>query len=343
MKTFKILLVALLISVTASAQNVGINLDGAAPDSSAILDLKSTSKGFLPPRVSLTSTADVSTISSPATGLLVYNIATVGDVSPGYYYFNGSLWVKIGIASQISQWTPSSIGQDNWIFYTLGAVVIGSSIKKTQDAVLEINSTTKGFLPPRMTKNQRNNISPHTDNEGMTIYNTSKKCLETYDGDIWTSNNHEIGEPYGGGVIFYIYDKGKHGLIAPSPNPYQGSDIEWSSNSDIALMEFNRDGVFAGKYNTEHILAKDNQAVAARYCAECKINGFGDWYLPSAYELNLLYLNKWVIQGFSSVVYWSSSEEPGTKAVRCVDFNNNGSILVSVKDESHFVCPIRAF
>jgi uncharacterized protein (TIGR02145 family) len=50
-------------------------------------------------------------------------------------------------------------------------------------AVLELKSTTRGFLPPRMTTNQRNVIvSPAT---GLMIYNSDKKCLEWYNGTVW--------------------------------------------------------------------------------------------------------------------------------------------------------------
>lgn len=67
---------------------------------SAMLDVASTEKGVLIPRVSLTSTLDISTIVSPATSLLVYNTATVGippsNVSPGYYYWTGSNWNLLG-------------------------------------------------------------------------------------------------------------------------------------------------------------------------------------------------------------------------------------------------------
>lgn len=59
-----------------------------------MLDVKSTNQGFLMPRVSLLSTTDVISISSPATSLLVYNTATISDVVPGFYYFNGTIWVR---------------------------------------------------------------------------------------------------------------------------------------------------------------------------------------------------------------------------------------------------------
>jgi hypothetical protein len=78
-----------------------VGIGTSSPDASAKLDLTATNKGFLPPRVTLTGTADVSTIASPATGLLVYNTATAGTapaaVQPGYYYYNGSRWVPLAI------------------------------------------------------------------------------------------------------------------------------------------------------------------------------------------------------------------------------------------------------
>lgn len=66
------------------------------PHASAKLDVSATNKGFLPPRIALTATLDVATITSPATGLVIYNTSTAGttpnNVLPGYYYWDGSKW-----------------------------------------------------------------------------------------------------------------------------------------------------------------------------------------------------------------------------------------------------------
>jgi hypothetical protein len=68
------------------------------PHPSAEVEIKSNDKGFLAPRISLIGTNDQQTISSPATGLLIYNTATAGnspnEVTPGYYQFNGQKWIK---------------------------------------------------------------------------------------------------------------------------------------------------------------------------------------------------------------------------------------------------------
>jgi microcystin-dependent protein len=64
----------------------------------------------------------------------------------------------------------------------------------TGTAALEVVSTTKGFLPPRMTYAQRNSISSPA--EGLEIYNTDSKCKQVYTGSEWVN----IGTPVGGVV-----------------------------------------------------------------------------------------------------------------------------------------------
>jgi uncharacterized protein (TIGR02145 family) len=50
-------------------------------------------------------------------------------------------------------------------------------------AVLEAESTTKGFLPPRMTTTQRNAIA--TPATGLIIFNTTLNCLQWWNGSVW--------------------------------------------------------------------------------------------------------------------------------------------------------------
>ena len=81
------------------AQNIGINSTGVNPDNSAMLDILSTTKGLLIPRVALASSTTTITIASPATSLLVYNDGTGGLSPAGYYYNAGNttspLWVQL--------------------------------------------------------------------------------------------------------------------------------------------------------------------------------------------------------------------------------------------------------
>ncbi len=187
-------------------------------------------------------------------------------------------------------------------------------------AMLDVSSTTKGFLPPRMTTTQRDAITSPA--EGLTIYNTTIKSVQVYNGTAWYSTVHFIGESYGGGIVFHVYDNGQHGLIAAtadqSPTSYDlvnaNYNFPWSnSNTKTRALA---SGVGAGLKNTAIIIANQGPLpggdFAASVCNEYSVIvnfvKYGDWYLPSLYELQLLQSQKTVVGNFSSGSYWSSTE-----------------------------------
>lgn len=71
----------------AYSQNVGINTSGALPDASAMLDIASTTKGLLIPRM---TTAQRNAIPAPAEGLLIYNL-DCKDIN----LYNGTSWISM--------------------------------------------------------------------------------------------------------------------------------------------------------------------------------------------------------------------------------------------------------
>jgi hypothetical protein len=87
-------------------QNVLITDNTApVPDASSLLELNSTTKGFLMPRVALSSTTSQSPIGvTPLTSLLVYNTATALDVTPGFYYWDGTKWNRFDSGNNIGDW-----------------------------------------------------------------------------------------------------------------------------------------------------------------------------------------------------------------------------------------------
>jgi len=87
MKKFIYSLAIIFFINAAYGQNVAVNTDGSVAHTSALLDVKSTSKGMLTPRM---TTAQRTGISSPATGLLVYDT----DVN-SFWFYNGSSWTNI--------------------------------------------------------------------------------------------------------------------------------------------------------------------------------------------------------------------------------------------------------
>lgn len=88
-----------LILITTKAQ-VAVNITGLPAASSAMLDVSSTNKGILIPQVSIDSLKDITSVPSPANGLIVYNTTQPGvrnDMARGYYYYstNASTWVRL--------------------------------------------------------------------------------------------------------------------------------------------------------------------------------------------------------------------------------------------------------
>lgn len=140
MKRILIVLIALIMVRFSTAQSVGINATGAAPNASAMLELTSTSKGLLVPRVALTATNAAGPVASPETGLLVYNTATAGsapnNVAPGYYYWNGTWWVAFS-APAATGWSLTG---------NSGLNAATNFVGTTDDKAVVIKSFNNSFL-----------------------------------------------------------------------------------------------------------------------------------------------------------------------------------------------------
>lgn len=158
---------------------------------------------------------------------------------------------------------------------------------------------------------------------------------------------HFVGEYYGGGIVFYVYDNGRHGLIASLAD--QDPAIQWY-NGVKRYTNTTGDGINAGEMNTMLIIAlqTDDEPLgnfAAKVCADYSVSvdgiNYGDWYLPSKYELAILFLNKDLVGNFNSDYYWSSTEFSSISAW-CQDFNS-GVVTNTVKSFPFGVRAVRAF
>ena len=98
MKQIYSFLILTVCAFTLQAQNIAINSDGSAPDNSSMLEIKSTNKGFLVPRM---TAAQKLAIASPATGLMIYQT----DGLSGFYYYTGTIWTLLSTSS--SGWSTT--------------------------------------------------------------------------------------------------------------------------------------------------------------------------------------------------------------------------------------------
>ena len=158
-----------------------------------------------------------------------------------------------------------------------------------------------------------------------------------------------IGDPYQGGIIFYLDASGCHGLIAAPTD--QSVNIRWdTSSSPFPTNNAYANGPFDGYYNAKIIAEVCGADCAANeLCFVLNLGGFDDWYLPNAYQLKLMYdnigqgnlLGLGNIGGFVNSLYWSSTEDVPDTALT-LRFSN-GVIAADSKNDAVYVRAIRQF
>ena len=200
-----------VVSISAQAQ-VGINSTGANPDNSAMLDVSAANKGVLIPRVALTGINDVTTVTSPATSLLVFNTATAGDVTPGFYYYNGAAWTRI----------VSGIQAETDPVFTSAIDVSGSL---TGD-LLKYDGTKYVKFTPNFT-------------ESNFLYNSR------YGVKLLARNDAQTD------VDFVISPKGNGAIIAQQPDgTATGGNIRGIKALDLQMIRSSATQVASGNYST---------------------------------------------------------------------------------------------
>ena len=180
MKKILFILIALLGTVTYAQTGIGTT----TPNTNARLEVSATDKGLLMPRIALTGTGNVAPLSAHVAGMTVYNTATAGDVTPGYYVSDGAKWIRMADAS-MEPWfgTDDNAGAtDNTEdIYSLGNVGIGSATLDPS-AALDITSSNSGLILPRVA----NTAAVTTPVNGMIIYDLSQNCFVGYANGAWT-------------------------------------------------------------------------------------------------------------------------------------------------------------
>jgi len=161
---------------------------------------------------------------------------------------------------------------------------------------------------------------------------------------------YEVGDYAQGGVVFWVDETGQHGLVAAYRDSGH-SPIQWYNGTDTNTGAIGY-RLFAGESNTILIIASQGPDLwdyAAGICIGYN-NTYSDWYLPSAYELEVMFSNKAAIDAtalanggtaIAEDLYWSSTRYENGRA-RVVDFGS-GSLIARMKSEANRVRPVRAF
>ena len=251
-------------------------------------------------------------------------------------------------------------------FYTFLAAVLLTATSVAQvginietadpSAALDITSTTGGLLPPRMTTTQRDAISAA---KGLVLFNTTLNTLQINEGDATTSNwvslsaatstTYSIGDIVNGGVVFWLDSTGQHGLVVAFLDV--ATSVQWGCyGTDLPNVPNVQTyppvgfgaGIGAGFDNTNDILT-DCPDVPAAFAARSL---GAQWFLPSAKELNQMYVNRETLEGVSGFTafsnsYWSSTEH--NSSVAWSQSFDNGNQNASNKGYAYDVRAVRAF
>lgn len=343
------------------AQGVSVNQTGAQADSAAMLDVSSTTKGLLIPRMSTQERVAIQPLGLLQKGLMVYDLTE--DV---FYYWDGILWrVSLGPAGPTGP--TGNIGAQGIQGIQGVAGNTGPTGLTGAQGVAGITGVT-GPMGPTGANGLTGPVGATgltgptgiTGADGVTGVTgldgvTGATGLDGATGPIGAEGPtgptggypvHYIGEMYGGGIVFYVYDDGQHGLVVSELD--LDTAMRWFAGSSV-LTKATADGLGAGRFNTGLIVARlavgDGNSYAAYLCASYQStnNGitYGDWYLPSKYELILLYLQKNTLGGFGNNNYWSSTETQ-LNGAWLIDFTD-GLSYDHIKSDSIHVRAVRDF
>jgi hypothetical protein len=365
MKNLRTLLFAAILFAlagSANAQSVGINSDGSAPNGSAMLDVSSSSKGFLPPRMTY---AEKILIASPSAGLIIWcsNCGAYGELQ----IYNGSAWQSLiaGIASGLPSAPTIRTATAGFLQASVAFLAPGSTSGLPLAPFTAPGSNGGSPITSYTATSNPGNITGTLNQEGsgtitvtgltfgtaytftVTATNASGTGAASAASNSLTSISAKIGDRACGGIIAYVLQSGdpgydadlQHGLIAATADQSTGAD--WGCHGTTVS---GADGIAlgTGNQNTLDIVAGCSTAgIAARICNDLILNGYSDWYLPGKDELNKVYLNKANIGGFSIDSYWSSTEIDESSAWR--QTFSDGSPSGYFKRNTSNVRAVRAF
>ncbi|WP_323788180.1 hypothetical protein [Psychroserpens sp.] len=233
----------------------------------------------------------------------------------------------------VPKWDGTSL-VDGSINDVDGDIAIGTATPDPS-AQLDVSSTTKGFLPPRMSEVERNSIAAPVA-AGLVVWCTDCGTdgeLQVFNGTSWTNMVGDaaqirppvLGDTFQGGIVIYVLQSGDigyeegvpHGLIAATLDQSSSAGAPWGCANFLVL---GADGaaIGNGEINTQDIIddschMTDGIVSAAELCDAFSVVGadgitYDDWYLPSQAEATKMIQAQSFLSGFLINAYWTSTE-----------------------------------
>mgnify|MGYP000527541590 CR=1 FL=1 len=301
-------------------------------DTSAVLDVNSTTQGFLPPRM---TQAQRDAIYSPAAGLIIW--CTDCGTNGLFSAYNGTGWADLQLANTTGT-VPTVTTNAVTSFGVTSATLGGNILSNGGSAIISRGICYSSSPNPNITDNITN-VTTGTGaysefviglDSNTTVY---VRAYATNSNGIAYGNQVQfttkglvsIGDFYQGGRVFYILQGGdkdyvpgeQHGLIA-LPFDYYAS-LPWTTCSNSSITGGTSQYIGEGDINTNAIVASCSSSTndyAALVAQNSTSYGYTDWYLPNLAELiKALQANTSAGLNLSnSNHYWSSTKSNTTNA-----------------------------
>jgi hypothetical protein len=215
--------------------------------------------------------------------------------------------------------------------------VVGTADKKAMNPDSLSQQTTVTGLSSKVTYYVREYVT----NAAGTFYGPESNFKTL--ADIQTV---EVGDLFGGGIVFYLLKPGDAGYDATRKKGYVAevsvsiSGWQWHNGTNLIFTGTTASAVGTGKANTDSITAKQGAGTyAASRCQNLVLEGYDDWYLPSLGELQLMQAN--IKTTFLGLSYWSSTELDRLNGYYM--YGPDGSTGTGAKGNKYLVRAVRNF
>ena len=220
-------------TLVASQLNSAVGINTSAPNLKSVLDINSTTKGILVPRM---TTIQRTAIATPPDSLLVYD-TNLQDYM--YYSTTSASWKHLGKhitdidgdtrivldeAADDDTVRIETVGLERVTVDNTGGVAIGTNgTPANSSSLLELSSTTKGLLTPRMTTAQKTAIA--TPGTGLIVYDTTLNVFSYFDGTNWID------------MASQIYSDTGHGVLNAFTVAVNAGNLELTSDLNLQFMD----------------------------------------------------------------------------------------------------------
>ena len=260
-KNFRFLWILILVFPLQLTAQVGINANNNNPDPSAMLDVQSTDKGMLVPRM---TTAQRTAISNPTTGLLVFDNQT-----NSFWFWSGSQWEELGNGGGNGWGLTGNAGTDaamNFIGTTDSvALVLKVNDQPAMRLIPGTNATYTGV--PNIVGGHYSNYVPSTNISGATIAGGRANSASSNFATVSGGHDNQVNSNADGGTIGGGKDNGALGDYSTIPggrNNFVSGDYSFAAGKGAAVFH-NGSFVFADQGSFYFNSVADNEfAIRAR-------------------------------------------------------------------------------